>query len=113
MLLISVLFSKIYEIYHSLNFYMDNTTFIILNCRRRITVQIFAVMGIAIGHILDGTVLAYPSPAIPSMFSENSTLKLQHEQLSFVSKFYVIKLFYIAGTLRGSLINPIYCQINT
>ena len=33
----------------------------------RIAIQIFSVLGIAIGHILDGTVLAYLSPALPSM----------------------------------------------
>ena len=36
----------------------------------RIAIQIFSVLGIAIGHILDGTVLAYLSPALPSMLGQ-------------------------------------------
>lgn len=46
-----------------------------------IKVQLFVVMGIAIGHILDGTVLAYTSTAIPSIESDNVTFSDPNEVL--------------------------------
>lgn len=51
----------------------------------RITVQLFVVMGIALGHLLDGTVLAYTAMAIPSLTHENSTLDHNKELITFVS----------------------------
>ena len=35
--------------------------------RRDVLVQVVSVLTIAIGHYIDGTVLAYPSSAIPSL----------------------------------------------
>jgi hypothetical protein len=44
--------------------------------------QLLFVLAIAIGHFLDGAVLAYPSPAIPSI---NSTTEFDFDQMPFVS----------------------------
>merc|ERR1719376_1045238 len=47
-------------------------TSILGSSRGNLLVQILSVVGIGFGHFIDGTVLAYPSPAIPSM--QNSTV---------------------------------------
>jgi hypothetical protein len=49
----------------------------------QIKFQLLFVLAIAIGHFLDGAVLAYPSPAIPSI---NTTTEFDFTQMPFVSK---------------------------
>ena len=43
--------------------------------------QLLFVLAIAIGHFLDGAVLAYPAPAIPSI---NNTTEFDFDQMPFV-----------------------------
>ena len=48
--------------------------------------QILSVLAISIGHFIDGTVLAYPSSAVPSL--RNSTaISASEEDLDFISEF--------------------------
>ena len=57
----------------------------LVKSRKGLIVQILAVVAIAIGHFLDGAVLAYPSTAIPSM--RNSSLVMSQNGESLIRKY--------------------------
>ena len=46
--------------------------------------QVFAVAGMAVGCILDGTVLAYSSPALPSLVKKSSSVQIDLHQASLI-----------------------------
>merc|ERR1719376_1299736 len=72
-------------------------TSILGSSRGNLLVQILSVVGIGFGHFIDGTVLAYPSPAIPSM--QNSTvLNIDKGQESFIRSSFSI------GAMAGCLL---------
>ena len=48
--------------------------------------QVFAVAGMAVGCILDGTVLAYSSPALPSLVKKSSSVQIDLHQASLIGK---------------------------
>jgi hypothetical protein len=62
--------------------------------------QLLFVLAIAIGHFLDGTVLAYPSPAIPSL-SNTTEFDVQH--MSFVSEFQMCQMCFLFIIQKGFL----------
>ena len=48
--------------------------------------QVLAVAGISVGNILDGTVIAYSSPALPSLLADDSPLKIDHHHASWIGR---------------------------
>jgi len=67
-------------------------------CREpHIKFQLLAVLAIAIGHFLDGAVLAYPSPAIPSL---NSTASFDFQHMPLVREWIVIFLIVVFSNWR-------------
>jgi len=52
--------------------------------------QSLAVAGIAFGCVLDGMVIAYSSPALPSLLSENSTVKIDHHHASWIGSIHTL-----------------------
>ena len=53
--------------------------------------QVFAVAGMSVGCILDGTVLAYSSPALPSLVKKSSSVQINLHQASLIGKVYYNK----------------------
>ena len=60
---------------------------VLLICRTaKIVFQLLAVLGIAFGHLLDGTVLAYTATALPSLKADNSTFEVTDSMINMASK---------------------------
>ena len=50
--------------------------------------QALAVAGMSVGCILDGVVIAYSSPAIPSLLAKSSSIQIDHHQASWIGKLF-------------------------
>jgi hypothetical protein len=48
--------------------------------------QALAVAGMSFGCVLDGTVIAYSSPALPSLFKPDSTIQINVHWASWIGK---------------------------
>ena len=49
--------------------------------------QALAVAGVSVGCILDGIVIVYYSPAIPSLLANDSSILIDHHHASWIGEF--------------------------
>ena len=49
--------------------------------------QALAVAGMSFGCVLDGTVIAYSSPALPSLFKADSSIQINIHWASWIGKY--------------------------
>ena len=48
--------------------------------------QALAVAGVSVGCILDGIVIVYYSPAIPSLLAKDSSIQIDHHHASWIGE---------------------------
>ena len=56
--------------------------------------QSLAVLGMSIGSMLGATVLAYPSPAIPSLLSSESSIHVSLSHSAWIGEMYSLNRFF-------------------
>jgi len=61
--------------------------------------QLLAVAGMSVGCILDGMVIAYSSPAIPSLLAKDSTIEINHHHASWIGSIHTL------GAVLGCIVS--------
>lgn len=61
--------------------------------------QALAVAGMSVGCILDGIVIAYSSPAIPSLLAKDSSIQIDHHHASWIGSIHTL------GAVLGCIIS--------
>jgi len=61
--------------------------------------QTLAVAGMSVGCILDGIVIAYSSPAIPSLLAKDSSIEIDHHHASWIGSIHTL------GAVLGCIIS--------